>query len=107
MPACFQLYPKGSNEPVILQRLDDEMCRHFGVEPDPDRWLGGWYDTIGFRFALGKSFDQIREQFKEYVAEEKAKGNPNEGVEYYENLLLILDYIEERFTTTSFYSPFK
>jgi hypothetical protein len=28
-------------------------------------------------------------------------------VEFYTDLLRILDYIEERYTTTSFYSPFK
>lgn len=107
MPVCFQLYPKGGDKPVVLQRLDDEMRQHFGVEPDPEHWLGHWFDTIGFRLAIGKSFAEIREQFQGYVREEEAKGNPQHGVEFYTDLLKILDYIEERYTTTSFYSPFK
>lgn len=107
MPSCFQLYPKGEKEPKILQHIDDEMRVHFEVPPDPDHWLGNWYDTIGFRLALGKSFEQIREQFKEYVEEERVKGNPTRGVEFYEALLSILDYLEERYSTNSFYSPFK
>lgn len=109
MPVCFQLYDKTrpGEGPVTLQEIDRLMCEHFEQPCDPIKYLNGWYDSIGFRLALGKSFEEIRGQFDGYILEEKARGNPNQGVEFYENSLRILAWLEERYTTNSFYSPYK
>lgn len=54
MPACFQLYKKGSTEPEALQRVDEAICLHFNVPVHPKYWVGGWYNVIGFLIATGK-----------------------------------------------------
>jgi hypothetical protein len=69
MPACFTLTRKGESKPAILQEIDDEMRVEFGEEPDPEQWLWGWYDTIGYGLALGRDWAQLREQFAEDPAE--------------------------------------
>lgn len=51
VPNCFQLYPKGSNKPAILQDVDAAICAHFGVPVDPVQWIAGWYHVIGFLIA--------------------------------------------------------
>lgn len=58
MPSCFQLMRNGAAVP--LNQIDEEMCRHFEVACHPVRYFEGWYDTIGFLLATGKTFDQIR-----------------------------------------------
>lgn len=105
MPVCFQLYRIGSQTPEIFQKLDDEMREHFGAPPDPDHYLNGWYDSIGIRLAMGKSFHQIKEEFEKYREEFKVEASEKSDI--YGNLLCILEYIKERFTPNSFYSPFK
>lgn len=61
MPNCFSLTKVGTRQPESLQKVDDDMRRHFGAPADPDRWYKGWYDTIGFAIAMGKQVDWIRE----------------------------------------------
>lgn len=58
MPNCFQLMRDGAA--VSLSQVDEEMCRHFKAECHSTRYFEGWYDTIGFFLATGKTFDQIR-----------------------------------------------
>ncbi len=69
MPACFQLIPKGASEPAKLALVDDAICAHFGVEPDPIKYYHGWYDAIGFRLAIGKSFSDIIAELESTVTE--------------------------------------
>ena len=99
MPACFQLIPKGTSEPAILQRIDDAMREHFGVAPDSTNWLSGWYESIGLRMACGKSYGQIREEFQGYLSTDDSGEK-----RFYRDLLDILGYLEERYETNSFYS---
>jgi hypothetical protein len=107
MPICFQLYDKSKPEegPVSLSKVDEEMCEHFQVPCDPIKYLGGWFDCIGFRLALGKTFEEIREQIDGYLAADKQ--HQDGYVEFYENMLLMLSYLEERYTPNAFYSPIK
>ena len=106
MPVCFQLYPKGSEKPIVLQRLDEELCNHFGVPVDPKNWFNDWYNAIGLPLACGKTFEQIREKLGEYIAEDKQRGDQF-MLEMDETMVKIIDYLNERYTTNSFYSPFK
>lgn len=108
MPACFQLYDKKKpgEGPVVLNRIDERMCEHFEQPCDPVKYLNGWFDSIGFRIAIGKTWAQIKEEFEKYVEEEKARGDEDQA-SWYENLLLILSWLEENYETNSFYSRHK
>lgn len=64
MPACFQLVSKTTNEPVKLQEVDDLLREELGFEPDEDKWLGDWYNTLGLSFAVGLTAYDIRENWR-------------------------------------------
>ena len=68
MPNCFQLHSKISGEPRNLTEIDEELCHHFGAEVHPTRWYEGWYECIGLSLALGCSFEQTAETFKDDAA---------------------------------------
>jgi len=59
MPNCFRLIRAG--EAVLLQQVDEEMCRHFGEPCHPKLWFRSWYDCIGFDLAMGRSFAEVKE----------------------------------------------
>lgn len=91
------MFRKGESEPVAFHTVDEEMCKHFDVPCDPVKYCAGWYDAIGFRVAYGKTIVDMREEFQGYVCEiENDAANSQRN--YYRTLLLILDWIEERFT---------
>lgn len=96
MAAYFQLLDKKTGEAVIFNKLDEDMCRFWNMPVDADKYFMGWYDAIGFRAAIGKSFADIRKEFMGYTQEDN-----NKYVEYYLNLIEILDYIEERYDLNS------
>lgn len=66
MPACIQLFKKGESTPTTFQQIDEEICAHFNVPCDPVRWYEQWYDCICVFLAMGKSFDYVRETYKDY-----------------------------------------
>ena len=95
MPNCFQLMRKAEPKAgaVVLQKVDEEICRHFGARVDQERWYYGWYDDIGFRLALGRNWEQIKAEFTGLVQKEtKYKA-------VYERLLAITEYLEQNFVT--------
>lgn len=96
MPACFQLYDKQTNEAEKLSIVDEKLCSFLGIQPDPVKYVNGWYDSIGFRLAVGKTFEQIRTEFTEYVNEPN-----NPYAKGYSNLLTILQWIEENYSPNS------
>ena len=61
MPNCFSLTRKSDPEsgPVPLATIDEEMCVFFNVLPHPRMYYLGWYDMIGFRLAVGHTFEEI------------------------------------------------
>jgi hypothetical protein len=69
MSACFQLLDKRDNQAIAFVRIDDLLCQHFGVDPDPVKWYHDWYNWIGVGLAFGASFDKLR---KAYVNDETA-----------------------------------
>lgn len=89
MPACFQLTRKGETGPTALQAVDEELCRHLGVEVHPKWWVDGWYDSIGFAIATGTALGS--QELRDRVA-----GYPDQG-----RLPEILAYLEEHFTSDS------
>ena len=98
MPNCFQLIRKSAPQegPVVLQKVDEEMCAFFRVPCDPVKWYHYWYDTIGFSLAMGSSFEYQRQSVKD---------NPNpddESVDWDKRTIEIIDWLDENFTTDAF-----
>lgn len=92
MPVCFSLTRKGETEPTSLYQLDSELRDKLGYPQEPDEagWLGGWYDRIGFRLALGNSWEEIEKDFRE--VDEKYKDG---GLD---TLFKVLAYLKDNFT---------
>jgi TorA maturation chaperone TorD len=93
MPNCFQLTRKGDTHPSPLVLIDDLICEHFGVEPDPVTYFNSWYDSIGFKLAMGKSLTEIVNYYhREY---ELCKGN--DPSDYWQTQLKIAQWLEENY----------
>ena len=92
MPACFTLTRKGESTPSSLQHIDDEMRVEFGEEPDEIRWLWGWYDAVGFGLAMGRTWEQLREQFAEDPAESERTNM------FRRRMLAVIDWLDEHYT---------
>jgi hypothetical protein len=89
MPSCIQLFRKSDPEPreaVRFQEIDEELCRVFDQPCDPKYWLWGWYDNICLFLSLGKSFDYIRDLYKDCP-----------------EIIKVCDYLEEHYTPNSWY----
>lgn len=91
MPNCFTLTRKGESKPASLQHIDNEMRIEFGEEPDEDRWLWGWYDTIGYGLALGRDWAQLRERFAEDPAESERTNM------FRRRMLAVIDWLEANY----------
>ena len=63
MPNCFTLTRKGETEPASLSAIDEELCALLKRPIHPTRYVEGWYDSIGFALACGRSWEQIKELF--------------------------------------------
>lgn len=81
MPAYFQLLSKASGKAVPFVEIDEAMCKHFQVDVDPVKYYEGWYDNIGLLCALGRTWDEIRETWKDFP-----------------ELLAIVDWLAEHYT---------
>ncbi len=90
MPNCFQLRKKGEKEPSTFQDIDEEICKHLGVTPDPVKYHCGWYDLIGWRLAIGNEFPAIIKEFK---------GEPEDP--YYVKLTKIAEWLNEHYTSSA------
>jgi|PlaIllAssembly_1097288.scaffolds.fasta_scaffold293035_3 hypothetical protein len=102
MPACFQLFKIGSNEPVKFVDLDDEIFHHvsdsyafydfdnavYGYEGNAsDAWCWNWYNTIGLALALGRDLTELARDLE---------GLPGE----------IAVYLATHYTSTAWYSRY-
>ncbi len=89
MPNCFTLTRKSDPDagPVTFAQIDEELCKHLGVECHPKQYYLGWYDGIGYALAIGKNWDQIRETLREYNYDEEA--------------FKIVDFLEENFVANA------
>jgi hypothetical protein len=63
MAICFQLMPK---KPARLAHVDQEMCKYFEVECDPDLYYMDWFGVIGFLIATGRNYAEIKAKLYEY-----------------------------------------
>lgn len=74
--------------PVSLNKIDEEMCKHFNVTCNPKLWYKNWYNIIGFSLATGSTFQSLREDFT-------INTNEWDGPE---ELLAITNWLDENFT---------
>jgi hypothetical protein len=89
MPNCFSLTRKSTGQVAILQEVDTEMRKHFKEPPDPDHWLWSWYNTIGLRLALGRTFTDIIQECHSNIIEYP------EDKDYYNRKLEIAKYLNQ------------
>lgn len=103
MPSCFQLLDKQTGTAVPLNQVDESICKEVLQVPVDDHKYGGgyvpgafnWFDTIGFQIATGKPLGswELRDHYL----------NSNMWSEEAPLISKILDYLEARFTSRSFY----
>lgn len=86
MPNCFTLTRKSESEPIALATLDEELCALLNVPVDPRYYVEGWYDTIGFRLAVGVALDS--EEMTAAMCDEP-------------NMLRILAHLRENYTANA------
>ena len=84
MPACFTLTKKGETKPSTFVAIDEALCAHFGVTPDPDLYYRSWYDIEGLGLAMGYDWNKLREI------------NPDRKP--------IIDWLEENYLPDAWYS---
>ncbi len=88
MAAYFQLISKETGEAVSFNQIDEEMCAYFKQPVDEDKYLCNWYNSIGWRVAMGKSLVEVAQEFIAYGPEAS-------------DLLQITNWLIERYTTDS------
>jgi hypothetical protein len=105
MPECFQLLCKTTGEPVSLNAVDELICKEvLNVPVHPKKYGGGyvkgafnWFDAIGFMIAAGKKPLGSQELRDHYL-------NSDMWADEAPIIEKILDFMESRFTSRSFYS---
>ena len=97
MAAYFQLISKKTGEPTPFNQIDKELCDLFEQPVDPEKYILGWYDAIGWRIATGRTAEQIWDEFQGYV-------DANDHANYYSALLIALNYILDNYTSSAWYS---
>jgi hypothetical protein len=104
MPNCFQLYPKGSTQPAILQNVDAAMCQHFNAPVDPKYWFRDWFHVIGFLIAMGRGSlgsPSLREAVIAWYADDYGTPTP-EALTARERMIAVLDWLERHYTSDAF-----
>lgn len=103
MPNCFQLTRKTEPEkgPVSLNAIDAELCGVLGREVHPTAYCMGWFDYIGFKLAMGRSFEEIKAKIISSIAENQGAGKEAGDVEYYQDMLTLANYLDANFTSDS------
>lgn len=94
MPVCFQLIDKGTGRPAILAEVDNRLCELFGAQPHPVKYFKSWYDVVGLRLAVGRTFPDIREEFISFLKNETLE-EKNSDCEY----IAIISYLELYYDT--------
>ena len=100
MASCFQLFEKETNQIVSLSSVDDAICTEvLNTQPHPKLYGGtvfDWFNSIGFMIAIGKPLGS-QELRDHYLADES-------WAKYAPVIKQILDYMESKYTSRSFYS---
>lgn len=111
MPNCFQLLDRTTEEAVKFADLDIELCSHTNNLPHPVNYLAGWYDCIGLRIALGRTYDEMYQEFHEYASKPIDPNDVSSVAvqhsirEYYYFMIVLLRYINKHYKLSAWYSP--
>ena len=93
MPNCFQLTRKNEKEPSKLTLIDEEICKHFRVAPDPVKWFHNWYDIIGLSIAMGDE-----------LGSEKLRANTEKYLDINPQIMEVLSFLEENYTSCAWHA---
>ena len=100
IPNCFALTKKGEKEPTTLNTIDKELCELLGVEVHPQYYVAGWYNCIGFLIATKDECVLGSQELRNAVEEWFSDGDDNERKE---DMLKMLAYLEENYTSAGWY----
>lgn len=89
MALFIQLTRKGETEPTPLNKVDEELCSLLGVEVHNSQYVHHWLDFIGMECCV-EGQELGSQALRDKVA--------SWGIE---PLILILGYLEENYTTTT------
>ena len=113
MAAHFNLTRKSAPDagPVNLYDLDAEICALIGEPVHPSRYCIGWFDSIGYWLAVGKTWDEIRTMHAERAAcllPADGLWNPEAVAAhhaFYDRLEKVRAWLEENFIPEHWYKP--
>ena len=94
MPNAFQLIRKSTGQAEKFAVIDDELRQYLGVPPNEKSYYRGWYDSIGYAIAIGKSWDEIRATIV---------GTPDDPGD--EESIKLVDWLIANFDTRAWYEP--
>lgn len=110
MPSCFQLFPKNSTEAVSLNKLDEDICTEvLNLPVHPKDYGAGkynWFDDIGYKIATKSSHYLGSYALRRYYLKQIVLAKQNNDYSWLRyNLWMykILMYLEENYTSRSFY----
>lgn len=104
MAAYFQLLSLTTGEATPFNQIDEEICAAFDTPVDPEQYVLGWYNAIGQRVACGKTLDQVRTTFIGYIIEAIADPHKQNQIRYYTDLIGILNWISNHYTTEAWFA---
>ena len=91
MPACFQLFRKGSVHAQKFTDVDNAICAYLEVVANDEQYVNDWYDHIGFLLALGRSFREIGQRWQDCIVK-----YPKDA-EFYRLMLRINHFLMENY----------
>lgn len=99
MPVCFQLIDRTSGIPATLQHVDAQLCQNLDLPFHNELYTCWWYDIIGFKLALGKSFAEITNDLRDNQAK-----YPKNWQDY-QDLLRINAFLLEYYESSAWWEP--
>jgi len=63
MPYYWQLKDKDVKvvDPIVL---DERICKHLEIKPDPVKYVEDWWDMVGFALIEGRTTREVFEEAK-------------------------------------------
>jgi len=103
MPNVIKIFRKtdSENEPVSFIEIDNELCGAFGAEVHPNNFFCGWYDAVGY--SAKDNFADIINSHRERIGSDT--NAPIGMVKHREKVVKVLEYLDQNFTLSAYYSP--
>lgn len=101
------LTKKGDDEPSRLIDIDNDMRDALGEPADDSEFLAEWYNYVGFRLAVGRTWEQVAESVERDIrsATKNEDGWPQDVVDDYLALCLlrrrIVEWLAENYTSSA------